>query len=462
MLNGTITRSPARRFSTDEPTSTTLRMNSWPNVWPTRVSGIIPWYRCRSEPQIAASCTWTIASFGCSIDGMSFSSTRSLYGPRYTIASMLIPSRYRQLLTLTASRRDVPVPRGRNPLLQGRTLAPVLADPIREVREAVDHLRGGEQEPRGGDPAGEERRAAAERHGRDVKLDLVQESCVGEPADQLAAADQPDVVPGRRRGHLCVDRPDVALDEADVRVRDPREVPVGEHPARDVTVEIAPSHRMFEQLLVVEHPLVRRRAHRHGTDGADECLPAVFPMGVVVGFEEPIERVLLVRDEPVDARGGEVLRPTTGRRRCRSERLRPPDRRYRCALSVGFGSSAITHVRQATHDDAPRNGMRLTDLDPQGQTFVCVQAARVTTGRTSPRGNDGCAAGTTWRHRRRSAAYDGPRSDRATVPPLRGVTGRRYRRATVRRAGVHPRPLAARLGRGADLLPGGPRCAAGR
>src|SRR3954453_14808898 len=170
-----------------------------------------------------------------------------------------------------------PSPAGVTLFSEGRTLAPVLADPIREVREAVDHLRVGEQEPRGGDPAGEERRAAAERHGRDVKLDLVQESCVGEPADQLAAADEPDVVPGRRRGHLCVDPPDVALDEADVRVRDPREVPVGEHPARDVTVELVPSRRMFEQLLVVEHPLVRRRAHRHGTDGADECLQRSSP-----------------------------------------------------------------------------------------------------------------------------------------------------------------------------------------
>ena len=81
-LNGTITRSPTRRFCTDGPTSWTTPMNSWPNVWPTRVSGIIPWYRCRSEPQIAPRVTRTIASFGCSIVGMSLSSTRTLYGPR--------------------------------------------------------------------------------------------------------------------------------------------------------------------------------------------------------------------------------------------------------------------------------------------------------------------------------------------------------------------------------------------
>src|SRR5690242_10099239 len=35
---------------------------------------------------MAANDTFTIASLGCSIDGTSFSSTRTLYGPRYTIA----------------------------------------------------------------------------------------------------------------------------------------------------------------------------------------------------------------------------------------------------------------------------------------------------------------------------------------------------------------------------------------
>jgi hypothetical protein len=43
MLNGTITRSPGVRFRTDEPTRSTTPMNSWPNVWPIRVSGIMPW-----------------------------------------------------------------------------------------------------------------------------------------------------------------------------------------------------------------------------------------------------------------------------------------------------------------------------------------------------------------------------------------------------------------------------------
>jgi hypothetical protein len=78
MWNGTITRSPGLSRSTDDPTSATSPMNSCPKVWPTLVSGIIPWYRCRSEPQIAASFTRTTASFGCSILGVFFSSTRTL------------------------------------------------------------------------------------------------------------------------------------------------------------------------------------------------------------------------------------------------------------------------------------------------------------------------------------------------------------------------------------------------
>src|SRR4051794_31481205 len=52
----------------------------------------MPWNRCRSEPQIAARVTRTIASLGCSMRGRSFSSTRTRYGPRYTMARMSLPS----------------------------------------------------------------------------------------------------------------------------------------------------------------------------------------------------------------------------------------------------------------------------------------------------------------------------------------------------------------------------------
>ncbi len=77
-LNGTMTRSPGLRFSTDGPTSSITPMNSCPKVVPTRVSGIIPWYRWRSEPQMAANVTRTMASLGCSMRGTSLSSTRIL------------------------------------------------------------------------------------------------------------------------------------------------------------------------------------------------------------------------------------------------------------------------------------------------------------------------------------------------------------------------------------------------
>src|SRR3712207_4574132 len=109
-LKGTITRSPTCRFCTDEPTSSTTPMNSCPNVCPIRVSGISPWYRCRSEPQIAASVTRTIASFGCSIPGLSFSSTRTLYGPRYVIARIasLPPDAVQPLVNRSSEPRSAP------------------------------------------------------------------------------------------------------------------------------------------------------------------------------------------------------------------------------------------------------------------------------------------------------------------------------------------------------------------
>src|SRR4051812_37050722 len=131
MLNGTITRSPTWRFCTDDPTSSTTPMNSCPNVWPIRVSGIIPWYRCRSEPQIAASWTRTIASLGCSIRGLSFSSTRSLYGPRYVIARMVPPKRLR-------TRRPGARPQPRGNARQGEARGCVKPPPHTAGRSRLD------------------------------------------------------------------------------------------------------------------------------------------------------------------------------------------------------------------------------------------------------------------------------------------------------------------------------------
>src|SRR5688572_27416945 len=50
-----------------------------------------------SEPQIAAVVTRTIASLGCSMRGIGFSSTRTRYGPRYTIACIAAPSVLREV-----------------------------------------------------------------------------------------------------------------------------------------------------------------------------------------------------------------------------------------------------------------------------------------------------------------------------------------------------------------------------
>src|SRR5690606_22062505 len=54
ILNGTNTLSPTFKLVTPLPSSRTIPMNSCPNVLPTRVSGTIPWYKCKSEPHIQA------------------------------------------------------------------------------------------------------------------------------------------------------------------------------------------------------------------------------------------------------------------------------------------------------------------------------------------------------------------------------------------------------------------------
>jgi hypothetical protein len=82
MLNGTRTWSPTFSFRTSGPTCSTMPVNSWPNVIPTRVSGTEPLYRWRSEPQMHDRVTRTTASSGCRISGIGFSSMRTRRGPR--------------------------------------------------------------------------------------------------------------------------------------------------------------------------------------------------------------------------------------------------------------------------------------------------------------------------------------------------------------------------------------------
>ena len=52
-----------------------------------------------------------------------------------------------------------------------------------------------ELELRCGEPARQERSAASERHRRDAEEDLVEKPPVRELTDEVAAADEPDVLP---------------------------------------------------------------------------------------------------------------------------------------------------------------------------------------------------------------------------------------------------------------------------
>src|SRR5690606_5462767 len=59
-------------------------------------------------------------------------------------------------------------------------------------------------------------------------------------------------------------------------------------------------------LLVLEDPLVGRRAHHDGTDPADEVV-VVQRAGLVVALaQQPVKRVSFVGDETVEAGGGVV------------------------------------------------------------------------------------------------------------------------------------------------------------
>ena len=81
-----------------------------------------------------------------------------------------------------------------------------------------------------------------------------------------------------------------------------------EHPARDVAVEPAPLPRIIEQALVCEDPFVGRRTHRHRADLGEESAEPVVRDTVRSGLEQPLERVVRIRDESIDARRRVVLR----------------------------------------------------------------------------------------------------------------------------------------------------------
>ena len=82
----TSTRSPARTSSTSAPTSSTVPTNSWPRWTPGIVMG--PWYRCRSEPQIAVRSTRSRSPSGPGTPASGTSSTRMSSIPCNTTARM--------------------------------------------------------------------------------------------------------------------------------------------------------------------------------------------------------------------------------------------------------------------------------------------------------------------------------------------------------------------------------------
>src|SRR5579862_4976657 len=66
-------------------------MNSWPRMSPGSMDGTAPCSRCRSEPQIAARLTLTIASRGFLILGSGTVSTRTSFLPYQQQAFMVCP-----------------------------------------------------------------------------------------------------------------------------------------------------------------------------------------------------------------------------------------------------------------------------------------------------------------------------------------------------------------------------------
>ena len=97
------------------------------------------------------------------------------------------------------------------------------------------------------------------------------------------------------------------LHELDPRSGTAVSSPAREDPARQV-VRPLPLRRVLVGELVLEDPLVRRRAHRERADPGDELVVVEGPSAVLVPREEPVERVVRVRDEAVERRRRVVLR----------------------------------------------------------------------------------------------------------------------------------------------------------
>src|SRR5215204_945648 len=186
-----------------------------------------------------------------------------------------------------------------------RRLGPEAVDEPGELAVALDL---DELELRRREPPRQQGRPGSERHRRDAEPDLIERLSVGELADEVAAADEPNVPAARSLGHLRVHGPDVALYEGEVRSGDRGQVSVSEHPAGPLAVVGTPLLGILVRAVVGQDPLVGRGAHRHRAHVGHELLELAPRVGAAVDEEQPVERVLLVRDEAVEGRGRVVLR----------------------------------------------------------------------------------------------------------------------------------------------------------
>ena len=104
-MHDDITRSPAATPRTSGPTSSIVPMNSWPRRDPAGNPNASPALKTwRSEPQMPAIVTRTIASVGASIAGSGTSSTRTSWTP-WNVRPLMSPPR-------SAGRRGYPRPPG--------------------------------------------------------------------------------------------------------------------------------------------------------------------------------------------------------------------------------------------------------------------------------------------------------------------------------------------------------------
>ncbi len=158
-------------------------------------------------------------------------------------------------------------------------------------------------------PAGQKRGACTEHDRGDVHDHLVEQARIRELAREVAAADDPYVLPSSGLNHLGVYVRDFGARERDRRAGHRCRLTVREHPSRDLVRPAPLLARLFREL-VLEDPLIGGRPHCESADAGDEVRVVERPFAILIAREQPVERVVLVGDEPVQARRRVVLRET--------------------------------------------------------------------------------------------------------------------------------------------------------